>query len=214
MVAVENLRSPKRCRDSRESRSGESRGINRNRLLLTIQGGDFVLVVKNRTNKRSASFMYLSRAVFLIIIQMRKRLIYFALNERERHTYTETKVTSSLCWNGPYASLAGMFFEPHPPFWLCYQTWLLRTPLAASMCNPAPSTDTSREISHLGWLIMKMCPDDLAKHAEVFLLMATSWASSVFFSSHWASQAYLPLRARGVSLSLTIGRVTFCVAGC
>ena len=33
-----------------------------------------------------------------------------------------------------------------------------------------PSTDSLSSISLLGWL--KTCPEDLAKHAEAFLLMA------------------------------------------
>ena len=36
--------------------------------------------------------------------------------------------------------------------------------------QPDPSTDSLSSISLLGWL--KMCPEDLAKHAGAFLLMA------------------------------------------
>ena len=95
--------------------------------------------------------------------------------------------------NGPYASLpSSHVFEPCPPFWLCYQLWSLRTPSAAFMFNLTPSTDSLRSISLLGWLTT--CPEDLAKHARAFLLMAARWAS-FFLSSRVVSQAYLPLKA-------------------
>ena len=42
-----------------------------------------------------------------------------------------------------------------------------------------PSTDSLSSISLLGWL--KTCPEDLAKHAGAFLLMAARWASFFFY---------------------------------
>ena len=42
-----------------------------------------------------------------------------------------------------------------------------------------PSTDSLSSISLLGWL--KTCPEDLAKYARAFLLMAARWASFLFY---------------------------------
>ena len=42
-----------------------------------------------------------------------------------------------------------------------------------------PSTDSLSAIPLLGWL--KTCPEDLAKHAGAFLLMAASLVSLFFF---------------------------------
>ena len=92
-------------------------------------------------------------------------------------------------------------FESCPPFWLCYQPWLLRTPSAALVQSDSEYRLFEIDFSiwvrvqtlwdrflFLGWL--KTCSRDLAKHARTFLLMAAGWAF-FFFLVFLVSQASL-----------------------
>ena len=110
-------------------------------------------------------------------------------------------------------------FEPCPPFWLCYQPWLLRTPSAAFMFNlTRVQTLWARFLLLDGW---KRVPRTWQSTREP----SCSWllGEPLFFFIFSVSQpgllaleGLLAAMARGVSVSLTIGGVTrwCCVPGC
>ena len=104
-----------------------------------------------------------------------------------KRPFIQRKATTYVQW--ALGIIGSHVFEPCPPFWLCYQPWLLRTPSAPFMFHLTPSTDSLRSISLLEWL--KTCPGDLAKHARAFLLMAARGPSFFFFLIFSVSQPRL-----------------------
>ena len=96
--------------------------------------------------------------------------------------FARRKRTSTSAWlscNGPYASLAAMF-SSRVRHLIVLSTVVAKDAISSFHVQSDPSTDSLSSISLLGWL--KTCPEDLAKHAGAFLLMAARWALFFIFS--------------------------------
>ena len=68
------------------------------------------------------------------------------------HRQGERELERMGCCQWTLCIIGSHVFEPCPPFWLCYQPWLLRTPSAAFMFN-LTRVQTPFELDFSSWMV-------------------------------------------------------------